>query len=116
MYLRQWSHLSGFSRCTDAIFDVLSSDAPSEPVIFVVQSQVKSSIRPQQWCQKFYHQKSPSDFGEGKPSTHQIFYVTGWFKEVKWVKNQNLNDVEDRTRQEIHREVRAMLNSVRKLS
>ena len=27
-----------------AIFDVLSSDAPSEPISFVVQSQGKSSI------------------------------------------------------------------------
>jgi hypothetical protein len=40
----QWSHHSGVSRCTVAIFNVLSYDAPSELVIFVIQSQGKSSI------------------------------------------------------------------------
>jgi hypothetical protein len=40
----QWSHHSGVARCTVAIFDVLSSDAPSELVSFVIQSQGKSSI------------------------------------------------------------------------
>jgi hypothetical protein len=34
--------------CTVEIFYVLSSDAPSEPVIFVIQSQGKYSICPQQ--------------------------------------------------------------------
>jgi hypothetical protein len=48
----QWSHHSGVTRCTVAIFDVLSLDAPSEPVSFVIQSQGKSSIHPQQQCQK----------------------------------------------------------------
>jgi hypothetical protein len=28
VYLLQWSHHSGFARCTVAIFEVLSSDAP----------------------------------------------------------------------------------------
>jgi hypothetical protein len=40
----QWSHHSGVARCTVAIFNVLSSDAPSELVIFVIQSQGKYSI------------------------------------------------------------------------
>jgi hypothetical protein len=37
---------SGVARCTVAIFNVLSSDAPSESVDFVVQSQGKYSIHP----------------------------------------------------------------------
>jgi hypothetical protein len=41
---KHWSRHSGVARCTVAIFDVLGSDAPSEPVSFVVQSQGKSSI------------------------------------------------------------------------
>jgi hypothetical protein len=40
----QRSHHSGITRCTVAILDVLSSDAPSELVSFVVQSQGKYSI------------------------------------------------------------------------
>jgi len=42
--LHQWIHQSGVTRCTVAIFDVLSSDAPSELVRFVIQSQGKFSI------------------------------------------------------------------------
>jgi hypothetical protein len=42
--LYQWSHHSGFARCTVAIFDVLSYVAPSKLVSFVVQSQGKYSI------------------------------------------------------------------------
>jgi hypothetical protein len=38
------------------------------------------------------------------------------FKEVKWAQTQNLNDVQHRTGQEMHREVRATLTLVRKLS
>jgi hypothetical protein len=41
---KHWSRHSGVARCTVAIFDVLGSDAPSEPVSFVIQSQGKSSI------------------------------------------------------------------------
>jgi hypothetical protein len=41
--LRQWSCHSGVVRCTTAIFNVLSYDAPSESVSFVIQSQGKSS-------------------------------------------------------------------------
>jgi hypothetical protein len=40
----KWSHHSGVTRCTVAIFDVLSHDAPSELVGFIIQSQGKSSI------------------------------------------------------------------------
>jgi len=35
---KHWIHHSGVARCTVAIFDVLGSDAPLEPVSFVVQS------------------------------------------------------------------------------
>jgi hypothetical protein len=38
------------------------------------------------------------------------------FGEVKWAQTQNLNDVQHKTGQEMHREVRATLNSIRKLS
>jgi hypothetical protein len=40
----RWNHHSRVARCTVAIFDVLSSDAPVELVSFVVQSQGKSLI------------------------------------------------------------------------
>jgi hypothetical protein len=47
MELSQWIQHSGFTRCIVAIFDVLSPDASSELVRFVVQSHGKYSIRPQ---------------------------------------------------------------------
>jgi hypothetical protein len=40
----QWIDHSGVTKCTVAIFDVLSFDAPSKPVSFIVQFQGKSSI------------------------------------------------------------------------
>jgi hypothetical protein len=40
----QWSHHSGFTRCTVAIFYVPSSFVPSELVSFVIQTQGKYLI------------------------------------------------------------------------
>jgi hypothetical protein len=70
----QWSHHSGVARCTVAIFDVLSSDAPSELVSFVVQSQGKSSISsPTTVPEMLAPEVTSSDCGRGKPDTHQNF-------------------------------------------
>jgi hypothetical protein len=72
MELSQWIQHSGFARCTVAIFDVLSPDAPSEPVSFVVQSHGKYSIRPRKRRHKCWHWKSPMDCNRGKTGTHQF--------------------------------------------
>jgi hypothetical protein len=54
---------------------------------------------------------------EDKPSTHQSFWWMLVLYEWRSMdKTQNMNDVQHRTRQEMHREVRATLTSVSELS
>jgi hypothetical protein len=64
-----------------------------------------------------YHSESPSDCGRISPVPIKLFcWMLVLYEWRSMEKTQNMNDVQQRTGQEMHREVRATLTSISELS